>query len=37
MYHGTPEPEAPAAEPVSVPAHRPPRNRGRGSAPLWQR
>jgi hypothetical protein len=36
IYHGGPEPDAPPAEPAPV-AHRPPRNRGRGSAPLWQR
>ena len=37
LYHGDPEPDTPAAEPASNAAHRPPRNKGRGSAPLWQR
>ena len=38
LYHGAPEPETPAREDASPPAaRRPPRNRGRGSAPFWQR
>jgi len=38
LYHGTAEPDLPTAEPSSpAAAHRPPRNRRRGSAPLWQR
>jgi hypothetical protein len=37
LYHSGPEPETPAAGPASLPAHRPSRDRGRGSAPLWQR
>lgn len=37
LHHAGPEPDTPAAEPHPTGAHRPPRNRGRGSAPLWQR
>lgn len=37
LYHGGPEPDLPSAEPPPVAADRPPRSRGRGSAPLWQR
>ncbi|MGZ4391055.1 MAG: hypothetical protein ACXVRK_02865 [Gaiellaceae bacterium] len=38
LYHGTAEPDLPTPEPASpAAAHRPPSNRGRGSAPLWQR
>lgn len=38
LYHSTAEPDLPTAEPASpAPTHRPPGNRGRGSAPLWQR
>jgi hypothetical protein len=38
LYHGGAEPELPAAEPASPAGpRRPPRGRGRGSAPLWQR
>jgi hypothetical protein len=38
LYHGTAEPDLPAAESASPPSvHRPPRNRSRGSAPFWQR
>lgn len=36
-FHGGPEPDTPEAAPPANPAHRPPRNRERGSAPLWQR
>ena len=38
LYHGSGAPEMPASAPVSAPRrHRPPRNRSRGSGPLWQR
>jgi hypothetical protein len=38
LYRGTAEPDLPAAEPASPPStRRPPRNKSRGSAPLWQR
>lgn len=38
FYRSSAEPDLPTAEPASPPtAHRPPRNRDRGTAPLWQR
>jgi hypothetical protein len=38
VYHGGVEPDVPTALPASPSAvRRPPRNRARGSGPLWQR
>ena len=37
VYHSGPEPDTPAAESLASASHRPPRNRERGSGPLWQR
>ena len=37
VYRDGPEPDTPSAESSPATPHRPPRNRDRGSAPLWQR